>query len=47
MKFKNISKNDLMIPDLGIVKAGEIADMPDGFHNGNFEKVKELKNNDK
>ncbi len=38
-KFKNITKNDLMIPDFGIVKAGETVEMPDGFHNVNFELV--------
>jgi len=44
-KFKNITKNDLSIPDFGIVKAGEIADMPDGFHNANFEPVKKPSDN--
>jgi len=45
-KLKNITKNDLMIPGFGIVKAGETANLPDGFHNANFEEVKKsLENN--
>lgn len=43
-KFKNITKDDLSVPDVGIIKAGETAEMPDGFHNFNFELVKEPKN---
>ena len=39
-KFKNKSDRDLIIPDVGIVKAGEIVELPDGFHNANFEPVK-------
>ena len=40
--FKNISDRDLSIPGHGIVKAGERAELPEDFHNGNFERV-ELK----
>jgi hypothetical protein len=39
MKFKNTTNQDLNIPDVGIVKAGEIREMPDGFHNANFVEV--------
>ena len=39
MKYKNISKNDLTIPGIGLVKSGEIKNMPKGFNNSNFEKV--------
>lgn len=38
--FKNISGRDLIIPDVGIVKAGETVELPDTFRNGNFERVK-------
>lgn len=38
-KFKNISNQDLQIPGVGIVEAGQTVDMPEGFHNANFEKV--------
>jgi len=47
MKFKNITNQDLSIPDIGIVKAGEIKEMPEGFNNANFEKVKEEKTSQK
>lgn len=43
MKFKNISEQDLHVPGVGTVAAGEIAEMPDDFHNANFEKVEEDK----
>ena len=39
MKYKNISKKDLSVVGIGLVKSGEIKDMPKGFHNANFEKV--------
>lgn len=39
MKYKNITKQDLSVPGVGIVRAGETAEMPEGFHNVNFEKV--------
>lgn len=39
MKYKNISEIDLTIPGIGLVKSGQIKNMPKGFHNANFEKV--------
>jgi hypothetical protein len=46
MRFKNISEQDLSVPNVGIIKAGESAEMPEGFHNANFEPVK-VKKEDK
>jgi len=43
MKVKNISKKDLAIPGIGIVKAGEIINVPKGFYNANFEVVGDKK----
>lgn len=40
MKYKNITNNDLHIPNIGIVKAGEEKEMPKGFNNANFKLVK-------
>lgn len=37
---KNISDQDLSIPEFGIIKAGENASVPDEFNNPNFEVVK-------
>lgn len=37
---KNVSDQDLAIPDFGIIKAGETADVADEFNNPNFEVVK-------
>jgi hypothetical protein len=42
-KHKNITDKDLSIPGIGIVRAGEEKEMPDGFNNANFVKVKEKK----
>jgi len=42
-RHKNISNQDLTIPGIGIVKAGEEKEMPEGFNNANFVKVKEKK----
>ena len=39
MKFKNISEQDLSVPGVGTIKAGEVADLPEDFHNANFKKV--------
>ncbi len=39
MKYKNISKKDLAIPGIGLVKSGQTREMPKGFHNANFEVV--------
>jgi len=38
-KYKNISEQDLYLPRVGWVKAGEVTEQPDGFNNANFEKV--------
>ena len=38
-KFKNKTDKDFTLPGIGLVKAGEVREMPDGFHNANFEKV--------
>lgn len=38
-KHKNISGRDLMIPDVGIIKADEEREMPEGFNNANFKRV--------
>ena len=50
-KFKNITDNDLSVIGYGIVKAGQIVELPEGFYNANFKKVeiatkevKEVKN---
>jgi len=43
MKFKNISDKDLSIEFKGIVKSGEIVELPDNFNNSNFIKVVEKK----
>ncbi len=40
---KNISDKDLSIPGIGIVKAGEEVELPEGFNNANFVKVKDKK----
>ena len=42
-KFKNISKDELTVPNVGVVKPGEIVEAPEEFHNINFEKVEESK----
>ncbi len=39
MKYKNVSKKDLLVVGIGLVKSGAIRNMPVGFHNINFEKV--------
>lgn len=39
-KHKNISNEALTVPGVGVVQPGEIRDMPEGFHNANFEQVK-------
>lgn len=41
IKFKNKTKNDFTIPGIGLVKGGEVREMPEGFHNANFEKVEQ------
>jgi len=47
MKFKNVSNKDLAIPGIGLVKSGEIKNMPKGFCNANFEKVEPKKVSEK
>ncbi len=37
---KNISDQDLSIPQFGVIKAGETATVSDEFNNPNFEVVK-------
>ena len=39
MKIRNISDQDLVIPNVGIVAPGAVIDAPEGFHNANFERV--------
>jgi hypothetical protein len=43
MRFKNKTNEDLSIPGIGLVKAGGIVNLPNNFHNANFEKVVEKK----
>jgi hypothetical protein len=37
---KNISEQELAIPEVGVVKSNETISVPDDFHNANFEVVK-------
>lgn len=37
--YKNISGQDLTIPGVGVVKAGENVELPETFINANFERV--------
>ena len=37
---KNLTDQELSLPNIGVVKAGETIEVPDDFHNGNFEDVK-------
>lgn len=46
-RHKNISGQDLSIEGIGVVKAGEVIDAPENFHNANFEKVESEKKEDK
>jgi len=39
-RHKNISGVDLTIPNVGIVRADEEREMPEGFNNANFKRVK-------
>lgn len=41
MKYKNISKEDLYIPNIGLVKSGSIVDTKIEINNQSFEKVVE------
>jgi len=40
---KNITEQDLTIPDVGVVKSGETVEVPVDFNNPNFETVSEAK----
>ena len=40
-KYKNITSEDLYIPNLGLVKAGEIVETEMSINNANFQKVVE------
>jgi hypothetical protein len=42
-KYKNIASRDQAIPGVGIVKAGETVELPDSFHNANFERQEKKK----
>jgi hypothetical protein len=37
-KYKNTTKEELTIPNVGIVKPGEIVELPDDFNNANFKR---------
>lgn len=39
MKYKNISKQTLIVPDVGVVEAGEVIETSFEINNSNFEKV--------
>lgn len=41
LKVKNISSEILSVPNVGEVEPGEIVEVQDGFHNANFEIVRE------
>lgn len=38
-KYKNITNQDLYIPNIGLVKAGEVIETKLEINNSNFEKV--------
>jgi hypothetical protein len=46
-KYKNISKDELTVPNVGVVKSGEIVETPEDFHNINFERVEKKKEDNK
>lgn len=43
MKYKNISQNDLMVPNVGLIKAGETIETNIEINNVNFKKIVEEK----
>ncbi len=47
MKYKNISQDDLMVPNVGIIKSGETIETNIEINNVNFKKVFEEKVGDK
>jgi hypothetical protein len=43
-KFKNITDETLTVIGVGIVEAGETVELPEDFHNSNFQRItKEIK----
>lgn len=42
-KYKNISQNDLMVPNVGIIKAGESIETNIEINNVNFKRLFEEK----
>ena len=43
-KFKNITEESLTVIGVGIVEAGAIVELPEDFHNANFQRItKEVK----
>jgi len=38
-KYKNITNQDLYLPNIGLVKAGEIVETEISINNANFQKV--------
>jgi hypothetical protein len=47
MKYKNITTEDLILVGIGTVNAGEVVELPENFHNVNFEKVEKRKEDNK
>jgi len=43
MKYKNISETDLFVPQVGLVKAGEVVETEVNINNSNFQKVEPAK----
>ena len=43
MKYKNITEQEVTIPGVGIIEAGEEVEMPKDFNNANFKLVKSSK----
>lgn len=39
MKYKNISQNDLMVPNVGLIKAGETIETNIEINNVNFKRI--------
>lgn len=47
MKVRNISSKTLSIPEVGVVKADAVIDVPKGFNNPNFVPVRAPKTDTK
>lgn len=43
MKYKNITKEDWLVPQVGLVKAGEEVETEVEINNSNFQKVEPAK----